>query len=116
MQSRFTSYLHTNKMNFINRKAQGSIGLLSGVVLTIVGVAFVLIGLFIGQELMTEINSSLGAGGATGATLYATANATPGMAAAWTTYGNVQSAFTLCGIAFIVIGASMIISILKSAF
>ena len=100
-----------------SKKGQGGISVIMGILLVVVGVAMVLVGIFISQELNTTINETMlsNAGWNTSSAITA-ANATPGMTAAWSAYANVQSAFTLCGISFIVIGAAMIITILKSAF
>ena len=86
-----------------NVKGQGGLGLVAGILLLVVGVAFVLVGIFISDSLIDTINGSITA-------------ATDAQTTFDSVGGNVWSAFTLAGISFIVIGAAVIISILKSAF
>ena len=102
-----------------NKKGQGGIGLVAAVTMMVVGIVFILIGIFIGQEIMSTVNASLlgqTTAGAANAAAFCTSNATPGMLAAWGAYGSAQSGFTLAGISLIVIGAVVVISLLRSAF
>ena len=98
-----------------NKKGQvGGLGLTAGATLLVVGVVFLLIGIFISSEINTVINASLGAGGP--GDQFVTANATDGMLAAWGLFGNAMSGFTIAGISLIVIGAVVILSLLRNAF
>jgi hypothetical protein len=87
-------------------------GIASGVISMVTGLIILLVGVVIAQELNTPINASLGAGGSSGSTLYVTANATQGMLAAWGVFSNTMSALTIAGVALIIIGAAIILSIM----
>ena len=101
-----------------NTKGQaGGLGLTAGATLLVVGVVFLLIGIFIANEINTIINESLltAAGFNTSSDVTRT-NGTSGMVAAWDIFGNAMSGFTIAGISLIVIGAVVILSLLRNAF
>ena len=87
-----------------NTKGQaGGLGLVAGATLLVVGVVFLLIGIFISTEMITTINASITAGTDAQTTFDSVA-------------GNVFSGFTIAGISLIVIGAVIILSLLRNAF
>ena len=88
------------------------LGLTTGVLSIVTGLIFLLVGIVIGAELIDPINASLGAGGTTGPTFYTAANATDGMTAAWGIYDNAMSGLTIAGVALIIIGAAVILSVM----
>ncbi len=86
----------------IGNKGQSGIGITLGATMLVTGVVFLLIGVFVSDQVITTINSSMSAG-----TGQETLN---GVA------GNVWSGFKISGIALIVIGAVVILSLLRNAF
>lgn len=86
-----------------NKGQAGGLGLVAGATLLVVGVVFLLIGIFISSEMIDTINGSVTAG-------------TDAQTTFDSVSGNLWSGFTIAGISLIVIGAVIILGLLRSAF
>ncbi len=87
----------------IGNKGQSGIGITVGATMLIFGVVFLLIGIFVSDQMINTINSSMDVNSSGAAAFNGIAN-------------NVWSGFKISGIALIVIGAVVILSLLKNAF
>jgi len=87
-----------------NKKGAGGLGVIAGITLLIVGAAFVYIGLYLNAELKDTINDTLSSNTSNQAVTFNSVA------------GNIDTAFTLMGVVFIVIGATIVIGVLRTAF
>ena len=88
-------------MNSKNKKGQAGGGLLAGIGILVAGAAMLYIGIYVNAVVIDATNDSTILTGAHGDTFDSSAS-------------RINTAFTLLGIVFIVLGASMVIGTLRS--
>jgi len=91
----------------IGKKGQTSVGVIANITLLIVGAAFVYIGLYLNAELRSTINDTMDQNVSDKSNQEETFNSVA---------SNLDTAFTLMGVVFIVIGATVVIGVLRTAF